>query len=190
MKYTLIVFLLIFSNSLFSQNDEDLKNENKEKIADIRKKIAELEGIEATPSKDEVIQVLRDSIYVLNIKIDSIAQVQVNSTRLASESKVYNHQIIEFEFNSALLSESSKKLIDNFCESLPQNYAIISIMGHSDGMGSEKVKQKYSKLRAEVIKQYLIKQKNIPANKIVINWNGSSVPSQGDSDRRCELTQY
>lgn len=190
MKFTLLIVLFLFSSSFWAQDEEDLKNKNEDKIADIRKKIEALEISEANSSLGESDLSLKDSIVLLNEKIDSMLLAKTNNSSKVSTFTKDKQQVVEFEYNSSVLSLKTKERINTFFDQLPKDYNAISIHGHADNGGSETMCIRYSRMRAEKVKDYLINIKNVPSSKVLISWHGSSIPTGNGSDRRCELNYF
>lgn len=72
-----------------------------------------------------------------------------------------------FDFDSSAIKPTGKLAIDKFAEELRgANYAVITVTGHTDRIGSHAYNLKLSTQRAEAVKAYLIESANIPADKI------------------------
>lgn len=83
---------------------------------------------------------------------------------------------INFEFDSAVLSESSDAAIDSLANFLNDNSLInIEIAGFTDNSGTEEHNQKLSFERANAVKEALI-NKGVDATRMTVVGNGSSSP--------------
>jgi outer membrane protein OmpA-like peptidoglycan-associated protein len=87
---------------------------------------------------------------------------------------------IEFENNSYILTENSKKELDKFVLFLNkklEKYRLIgvSLTGHTDNIGTEEYNQKLSEQRAKSVEEYLI-SKGISDYSILTNGKGESEP--------------
>ncbi len=83
---------------------------------------------------------------------------------------------INFEFDSAVLSESSDAAIDSLANFLNDNSLInIEIAGFTDNSGTEEHNQKLSFDRANAVKEALI-NKGVDATRMTVVGNGSSSP--------------
>lgn len=72
-----------------------------------------------------------------------------------------------FDFDNATIKPTGKLAIDKFATELRgADYAIITVTGHTDRIGSHAYNQKLSTQRAEAVKAYLIEAAGIPADKI------------------------
>lgn len=83
-----------------------------------------------------------------------------------------------FGFGSAELSDAGRAQLDAFAErvnALPDGYAGIHVIGHSDRLGSAKVNVAVSARRAEAVRDYLV-QAGIPAERITARGQGSLSP--------------
>lgn len=83
---------------------------------------------------------------------------------------------INFEFDSAVLSESSDAAIDSLANFLNDNSLInIEIAGFTDNSGTEEHNQKLSFERANAVKEALI-NKGVDATRMTVVGHGSSSP--------------
>lgn len=83
---------------------------------------------------------------------------------------------INFEFDSAVLSESSDAAIDSLANFLNDNSLInIEIAGFTDNSGTEEHNQKLSFERANAVKEALI-NKGVDATRMTVVGHGSSAP--------------
>ena len=83
---------------------------------------------------------------------------------------------IQFEFNSAALTEDSEEgveMLKAFLESHPD--LIVELAGHTDNVGSEAYNLKLSQERAEVVRQALI-EKGIDESRLTAKGYGSTQP--------------
>lgn len=72
-----------------------------------------------------------------------------------------------FDFNKAVVKPSGKEAIDKFTADLKgADYAVITVTGHTDRIGSHVYNQKLSERRAEAVKAYMVESAGIPADKI------------------------
>lgn len=102
---------------------------------------------------------------------------------------------VYFDFNSAELNNEAKQSLDWASEKLkrwPTKH--ITIIGHADQKGTDKVNMHISEKRADAVRAYLL-QKGIDANKISIHFKGKSElicksPACQDINRRAESKIY
>jgi OOP family OmpA-OmpF porin len=72
-----------------------------------------------------------------------------------------------FDFGKAEIKPSGKEAIDRFSTNLKgADYALITVVGHTDRIGLHAYNMKLSAQRADVVKAYLIESAGIPADKI------------------------
>jgi outer membrane protein OmpA-like peptidoglycan-associated protein len=91
---------------------------------------------------------------------------------------------ISFEFNSSKLDSNSRMILDSIAKIMVSFQEIkILIKGHTSGEGSTNYNQKLSELRANAIKDYLIK-KGIISDKLEAVGFGSSQPLVPDISER------
>ncbi|USD40096.1 OmpA family protein [Vibrio sp. SCSIO 43135] len=73
----------------------------------------------------------------------------------ATESEVDRISITQFEFDSAVLSDSSKKQLKQFTVQMGDTVDTISIVGHTDSEGSDKYNYQLGFERAKAVANYL-----------------------------------
>jgi outer membrane protein OmpA-like peptidoglycan-associated protein len=89
-------------------------------------------------------------------------------------AKAYDN--LNFKTGSATITNSSFKFLDDIAEYMKANPAFsLSIVGHTDNVGSDEYNQKLSEDRAEAVKSYLIK-KGIGEISITAEGKGESEP--------------
>lgn len=85
---------------------------------------------------------------------------------------------INFDSGSAELTQRARKVIDDEMVPFIENNgaAYIELSGNADSTGSEAVNRPLSFRRAQAVADYLIKQWEIPAERLKVVGNGSSKP--------------
>jgi OOP family OmpA-OmpF porin len=82
-----------------------------------------------------------------------------------------------FDFNKFDVKPAGKKSLDALAADLKSaNFDIITVVGHTDRIGSHEDNQILSQRRAEAVKAYLVQSAGIPADKIVARGMGDSEP--------------
>lgn len=202
MRYFFITGLLIAFNVSFAQTEENVVKKNEESIKRLKERISEIESSEKLITTEESsslrIEILNDSIEMLNSVLNSCRQHNGNATNAFSKSSASSQKIkkgetsILFQKDVYKLSQSTKKAIDSFYTSLPKDYSYLVIEGHSDQLGGASLKERISRYRAISVKEYLIEKHKVSENKILLNWYGSkaqlSQDNSGLEDRRCVVS--
>jgi len=84
---------------------------------------------------------------------------------------------IQFEFGSAELTDSAKAVLNELGAALQSDQLSefeFSLVGHTDGVGSESFNLDLSKARAQAVKQYLTSKFNINADRLQSDGVGKS----------------
>lgn len=90
---------------------------------------------------------------------------------------------IHFGTDSATLDDKARRNIDEFAEALtdPKLADIrFKVAGHTDDTGSEAHNLKLSRQRADAVRQYLVEQGGIPADRLEIEAHGENAPLMSD----------
>lgn len=77
--------------------------------------------------------------------------------------------LISFQFNSAVLTPDAKRQLDSLAAALTTDALKADrfrVEGHTDAVGSESYNLELSKRRAGAVKQYLMRQGSLPADKL------------------------
>lgn len=85
---------------------------------------------------------------------------------------------LQFEFNSDELTPQSKQLIDQLIAKVKEHgrFKKITIVGHTDSIGSVEYNQKLSERRALAIKNILVKKLPVAPSKVVAKGAGETQP--------------
>ena len=90
-----------------------------------------------------------------------------------------------FDFNKATLKGEDRSELDKLASDLRAlDYSVITVVGHTDRIGSEAYNQKLSERRAQVVRDYLVENGRIPAAKI----NASGVDGRQPVTRKDQCT--
>jgi OOP family OmpA-OmpF porin len=83
---------------------------------------------------------------------------------------------VEFEYNSATLTQASKPVLDKAAEGLREHPRLrIEVQGHTDGIGSAEYNLTLSQRRALSVRDYLISQQ-VPADELIAKGYGKTQP--------------
>lgn len=94
-------------------------------------------------------------------------------------AEVVNQQRIEFTSGSAVLTASSKAVLDRIAKAHSGCKGTVRIEGHTDGMGDPTANQNLSLARAEAVRTELT-SRGIPADRLVAEGFGATRPA-GDN---------
>lgn len=82
-----------------------------------------------------------------------------------------------FAFDQSTIKPEGKQHLDKFAADLRgTSFDVISVIGHTDRIGSSAYNQKLSTRRAEMVKSYLMDAAGIPAGKIAARGAGETEP--------------
>jgi len=98
---------------------------------------------------------------------------------------------VRFEDSAAALSASARAILDALAERLHQAREgaragaqedwFVELQGHTDATGSEEANLRLAELRAEEVRQYLHREKGLPADAMEVVPYGSAVPVADNS---------
>jgi len=85
---------------------------------------------------------------------------------------------LNFDFNSAILSDGNKVIIDREVSGIAQGFANarIRVEGNTDNVGKADYNKKLSERRAQSVVDYLISEYKFDHNKFIVVGNGSAKP--------------
>jgi type IX secretion system PorP/SprF family membrane protein len=158
-------------------------------------------------AKDSIAQqrVKKDSALTKVSSISLAKSLQAKQDSIATNvlaGKIYHDPVelekivlrFNFEFNSTNIDEESAKYLNEIAGILNDNQRLsLSLIGHTDNIGSEKFNMRLSKQRAQVVKDYLLDQ-DIASERIDVDGKGIQEPLNDNSteeqrtlNRRVEL---
>lgn len=90
---------------------------------------------------------------------------------------------VRFEDSATSLSASARAVLDALAERLLQAREdwLVELQGHTDATGSEEANLRLAELRAEEVRDYLLRVKGLPADSIEVVPYGSAVPVADNS---------
>ncbi|TVQ77591.1 MAG: hypothetical protein EA358_06130 [Flavobacteriales bacterium] len=98
---------------------------------------------------------------------------------------------IYFAFNSATVSEDNRRGLAIIARVLQSDPSLsLSLVGHTDNVGSEEYNKKLGERRAQAVKDYLVKHFNIDASRLHVETKGKNAPlaSFNNINRRVEFS--
>ncbi len=115
-----------------------------------------------------------------------------------AQQKVLNTAFanLEFEFRKAIIRKKSYPGLDALAKLLVENPAFrLRLAGHTDQVGTPAFNLKLSQQRADAVKTYLLKRGVLPADRILVEGYGATVPLDTNitaagraRNRRVEMT--
>lgn len=114
-----------------------------------------------------------DGIYITNIRVGANApnaSSDINSTGKFVTNAIY------FDVNSSRIKPESWSILNNAAQAIKSISGTISIVGHTDGDGSDEANLTLSKNRAESVKNALVNEFGIDASRLQTDGKGESQP--------------
>lgn len=173
---------------------------NKQLIEDLKYRLNTIDNIGKSKTTTELeletlkllVKQQNDSIVKLNALLNNHA-ISGNSTVAMLNNIKYGCNCEVLLYNPYQVELRYERIINwDSIISLSQHKTIY-IVGHADKSGKESKNQALSRSRAEKVKNYLVKFKNISPEKIKLKWFGSSMPIANlnechkDINRRVEI---
>ena len=133
-------------------------------------------------------------IYAFQLKDDDLMPESVNvydylveDLKLGATVQLVN---IQFEYNSAELSNDSEEGVNTLAEYLKEHSGLsVELAGHTDDIGSDAYNQQLSESRAEVVRQALV-ARGIDESRLTAKGYGSTKPIYpNDSDEHRALNR-
>ena len=164
-------------NLLPSANNNEALDQIKKDLEDLKKQVNKT---------DESVNKLNDNLNDTKKKQDQInkdLQNDIDNLRKAlkdlenQRTANVSMQNIEFLFDSANLAPESFAALDNIVALLKSNstWSKLTIVGHTDNIGTKAVNQNLSERRAEAVKKYLVKN-GISESKLATVGSGAEKP--------------
>jgi OOP family OmpA-OmpF porin len=88
-------------------------------------------------------------------------------------------QMIQFEFDSDVITEPGKVQIDAFGAALADerlNGIALKVVGHTDSKGSEAYNDSLSERRAKAVFRYLREEVGLSESRLEVAWSGEAEP--------------
>lgn len=120
---------------------------------------------ERTPSVHEFVDALTPQLRFRGIRPVTATQAPVEAGPAKATMQ------LQFEFDSARLTQASKLSLDNLSEALKTDQLSsfrFVIQGHTDAMGAEHYNQTLSERRATAVKRYLVDRHQVSGDRLEI----------------------
>lgn len=138
-------------------------------------------------------ETLADVTDTLKSKIDSTDSIAVALNYLhEAGTRVYYFDFASAEYTPSVDDDVYISALKLYHSSRPDAIAILE--GHADNRGSSAANEKYSKLRAEAVLEYLV-EKGVDESKIKTLWKSDTEPAASNNsedgrrlNRRVEIT--
>lgn len=115
-------------------------------------------GLTIVTNKDDAAQGGTVAVEGTQTASDSFKPLAQNETQVSFDPSISVDIQIEFEFDSAAISNSQQPALDQICRVMTQasNIGLFRIVGHTDSSGSDSYNERLSTLRAEEVGRHLV----------------------------------
>ena len=136
---------------------------------------------EVTPLAEEkvVIAPAPKEEEVVIIVTEPLAEEKIKKSVTQKKTVALIFEEIHFQFDKSELNKEAKDALKRNISQLGKNPDIkILVAGHTSLSGTEKYNQALSERRAQAVKDYLVKEKIFPADKIAVVGYGKTKPAE------------
>jgi len=149
-----------------------------EKIVDLPKALLNEHRNNFFVNNNYVIPESEIPVYITNVRIASgETDARSSVTKDLFETGTASTSDILFDSGKATLKSESYSILNDLGAALQQNSSTkVLIIGHTDSDGNEATNLTLSRNRAESVKNYLVQNFNISANRLLIDGKGESSP--------------
>lgn len=149
-----------------------------EKIVDLPKALLNEHRNNFFVNNNYVIPESEIPVYITNVRIASgETDARSSVTKDLFETGTASTSDILFDSGKATLKSESYSILNDLGAALQQNSSMkVLIIGHTDSDGNEATNLTLSRNRAESVKNYLVQNFNISANRLLIDGKGESSP--------------
>lgn len=155
----------------------------------------EVKMLDSIPSSEELMKMLRGK------QVEQISNSEKTRGKEWGNEKVESRNFspkivglpVQFKYNSDIIEEVSKGYVKRLGETIKKNSeSRFLIEGHTDAKGSAHYNMMLSKKRAVSLKNYLVKNYQIPSKSIVTSGQGENKPlpktaPYSDKNRRVQI---
>lgn len=152
---------------------------NDKKVWDLPKLVADGLKLNSVYFRNDGASNEEDAFYFGNIRMAIGAPDTRN--KLITEGKFVTRGIL-FDVNSDKIKPESYGAVKDIANVLKENGEVkVTIIGHTDSDGDEAKNLELSKKRAEAVKQFLVKEFGIEANRMTTDGKGENQPSDSNT---------
>jgi outer membrane protein OmpA-like peptidoglycan-associated protein len=152
---------------------------NDKKVWDLPKLVADGLKLNSLYFRNDGASNEEDAFYFGNIRMAIGAPDTRN--KLITEGKFVTRGIL-FDVNSDKIKPESYGAVKDIANVLKENGDVkVAIIGHTDSDGDEAKNLELSKKRAEAVKQFLVKEFGIEANRMTTDGKGESQPTDSNT---------
>jgi len=190
-----VIGILILSGCATQKYVEEQITPVRDRLSETEARVADLAG-RVTANEHEISKV---EVHLRRVdKKAEHALAGFDKLRLERRLLVDMREGAHFEFDSAVLTDKAKQLIDRFIGTLDEKQdAIMLIKGHTDSTGPQDINYELGERRADAVSRYLIVQKKIdPLRVVTVSYGETSPVAPNDTrdgrakNRRVEILVY
>lgn len=167
----------------------------RDRVSETETRVAEL-GERVTANEDKISKMDVD-LHKVDQKAEE-ALAGFGKLKLERRLLVDMREGAHFGFDSAVLTDKGKQLIDGFISTIDKREnTILLIAGHTDSTGPQDINYELGKRRADAVSSYLILHKKIDPLRVVTVSYGETSPIAGNDtrdgrakNRRAEIRVY
>ena len=141
-------------------------------VCKVRNNCGDTDQVSLPEMKEDISTVDTDAALNAELETDSLAISLEYLNGIGT--KKYYFEFASSELNAVNDDEPYFTSLGYFLANKPGS--TLTAVGHACSRGSTQANERFSKLRAEIIKQYLV-GKGIPGDQIILEWKGDTEPA-------------